>query len=156
MEQLLAARVWVLLWGGIVTFSGLIVFRMVAPPELLTWPATLSQLVVAGAMCLLLTDVFFLNVKIVAFTGEPAREQSNLAITVLKYAAFVPAVAWVPLVFEPWIETSISHLAIAVAAIGAAHLALRYRDRTIIREHCNLFHLEDDEEEFPMRLGLRY
>jgi hypothetical protein len=156
MEQLLGAKVWVLLWGAIVTFSALIAFRMVAPPELLTWPATLSQLIIAGAMCLLLTDVFFLNVKIVAFTGEPAREQSNLAITVLKYAAFVPAVAWVPLAFEPWIETDVSHLVIALAAIVAAHLALRYRHRKIIQEHCNSFYLEDDEEEFPMKLGLRY
>ena len=156
MEQLLAAKVWVLLWGAIVTFGALIAFRAVAPPELLTWPATLSQLLIAAAMCLLLTDVFFLNVKIVAFTGEPAREQSNLAITVLKYAALVPAVAWVPLVFEPWIETGVSHFVIAVAAIGAVHMALRYRHRKIILEHCSSFHLEDDEEEFPMRLGLRY
>jgi hypothetical protein len=156
IEQLLAAKVWVLLWGAIVTLSGLIAFRMAAPPELLTWPATLSQLLIAGGMCLLLTDVFFLNVKIVAFTGEPAREQTNLAMTVLKYAAFVPAVAWVPLVFEPWIEAGVSHFAIAVVAIGTAHLALRYRHRKIIREHCDLFHLEEDEEEFPMRLGLRY
>jgi hypothetical protein len=156
MEQLLAAKVWVTLWGAIVTFGALIAFRMVAPLELLTWPATLSQLLIAGAMCLLLTDAFFLNVKIVAFTGELAREQSNLAITVLKYAAFVPAVAWVPLAFEPWIEARVSHLVIAVAAIGAAHLALRHRHRKIIEEHCNSFYLEDDEEEFPMRLGLRY
>ena len=156
MEQLLGAKVWVLLWGAIVTFGALIAFRAVAPPELLTWPATLSQLLIAAAMCLLLTDVFFLNVKIVAFTGEPAREQSNLAITVLKYAAFVPAVAWIPLVIEPWIEAGISHLVIAVAATGAAHLLLRYRHRKIVQDHCNSFYLEDDEEEFPMKLGLRY
>jgi hypothetical protein len=35
-------------------------------------------------------------------------------------------------------------------------LALRGRHRTIIREHCNMPALEDGEEDFPMRLGLRY
>ena len=61
-------------------------------------------------MCLLLTDVFFLNVKIVAFTGEPAREQPNLAASLLKYIAFVPGVALFPLIAEPWIEKSQSIL----------------------------------------------
>jgi hypothetical protein len=28
--------------------------------------------------------------------------------------------------------------------------------RRIIQEHCNLPGLEEDEEDFPMKLGLRY
>ena len=93
MEQLLAAKVWVLLWARIVTFAALVSHYVgFAPPELLSWPATTSQLLVAAGMCLLLTDIFFLHVTIVAFTGEPAREQPNLAISMLKYFAFVPFV----------------------------------------------------------------
>jgi hypothetical protein len=107
-------------------------------------------------MCLLLTDIFFLNVKIVPFTGEPAREQPNLAASLLKYLAFAPAVALFPLIAEPWIEMRAEHLVLAAVAIAAAHLALRARHRTIIREHCNMPALEDGEEDFPMKLGLRY
>jgi hypothetical protein len=44
----------------------------------------------------------------------------------------------------------------AVLVIAAAHLALRFRYQAIVRQHCNLPGLEDDEEEFPMKLGLRY
>jgi hypothetical protein len=156
IEQLRAAKVWVVLWALIVTCGACFAFRVFAPAELLTMPATASQLLVAAGMCLLLTDILFLNVKNVAFSGEPARVQSNLAIGVLKYFAFVPAVAWVPLISESWIELSEQHFILVAAAIAATHLALRSRHRAIIREHCNLPGLEDDEEEFPMKLGLRY
>jgi len=156
MEQLLAAKVWVFLWGAILTFGAYFALRGFAPPELLGWPATTSQLLVAAGMCLLLTDIFFLHVTIVPFTGEPPREQSNLAISLLKYFAFVPVVASLPVSVEPWIETGVIHFFLAAFAIGAAHLALRRKHRGIIQEHCNMVELEDGEDEFPMKLGLRY
>jgi hypothetical protein len=155
MELLLAAKVWVLAWGLIVTLGACCAFRALAPPQLLTWPATLSQFLIAAGMCLLLTDLFFLHVKIVAFTGEPAREQPGLPVSLLKYFAFVPAVAWLPLVAGPWIEADARRFILAAVAIAAVHLALRRRHRRIILDHCRLRALEEYEEDFPMRLGLR-
>ncbi len=155
MEQSRAARVWALISGIIATWGTCLVSRTFSPPELLGWPATVSQLLVAMGMCLLLTDLLFLNVKIVPFTGEPAIEQTNFAVTVLKYFAFVPVVAWAPVVSEPWIETSARNMVVAAVAIAAGHLLLRTRHRLILREHCNLPGLEDDDEEFPLKLGLR-
>jgi hypothetical protein len=110
----------------------------------------------AAALSLLLTDAFFLTVKTIAFTGEPAREQPNLALTVLKYFTFFPLVIWIPVTFEPWIEASILHSLLAATVVVAAHLVfgkLRYR---ILEEHCSMPTLEDDEDDFPMKLGLRY
>jgi hypothetical protein len=156
MQQLLAAKAWVLLWACAVTMATLIALRTVSTPSLLTWPSTASQIVVAFGMCLLLTDVLFLNVTIVAFTGEPTRGQSNLAFTVLKYFTFFPVVAALPVAVEPWVQQSGQHMIAAVLVIAAAHLALRFRYQAIVRQHCNLPGLEDDEEEFPMKLGLRY
>lgn len=156
MEQLRAAKVWVFLLGLIVTCGACFAFRTFAPPDLLTLPATASQLLVAVGMCLLLTDITFLNVKIVAFTGERAREQSNLATSVLKYFAFVPAVAWVPLISESWIEISARHFIFAAGAIAVTHLALHIRHRAIVREHCTTLGHEEDEEEFLLKLGLHY
>jgi hypothetical protein len=156
MNQFLAARLWVLLWASIITFISCLAFHTIAPPELRTWPATASLLLIAAGMCLLLTDLLFINVKIVAFTGEKAREQPNLAMTVLKYFTFFPIVVWFPVVSEPWIEASVPHFVLAAAAIAAAHGALRRIHRKIIQEHCNTPGLEDDEDDFPMRLGLRY
>jgi hypothetical protein len=156
MQQLLAAKAWVLLWAGVVTMATLIALRTVSPPNLLTWPSTASQIVIASGMCLLLTDVLFLNVTIVAFTGEPTRGQSNLAFTLLKYFTFFPAVAALPVAVEPWVQQSGQHMIAAVLVIAATHLALRFRYQAIVRQHCNLPGLEDGEEEFPMKLGLRY
>jgi hypothetical protein len=156
IEQLLAAKVWVFLWGVAITFAACFAFRPFAPAELLTRPATASQLVIAAGMCLLLTDIFFLNVKVVAFTGEKEREQTKLAFTVLKYFAFFPIVAALPLGFEPWIAASFSHFLLAAAFIAAAHLAMRRFHRKIVLEQSTELALEDDEEDFPMKLGLRY
>ena len=154
MQQLSAAKTWVFLVAATISLAACFGFRAIAPPELLTWPAVASQALIAAGMCLLLTDLFFLNVKIVAFTGQPAREQPNLALTLFKFFYFIPLAAWLPTVSEPWIEKSISHFAIAAALIVCAHLALRWQHRDIIRIHSNLRELEDDEEDFPMKLGL--
>jgi len=96
------------------------------------------------------------STQTVAFTGEPAREQSNLALTLLKYLTFLPIVVWIPVAAEPWIEKSVQHFGLAAAGIVAAHLLLRKLHRLVIEEHCNMPGLEDDEDDFPMKLGLRY
>ena len=156
LEQLKAAQLWVLLWAAIVTLGACLIFRAIAPPELRSWPATASLAFLAVALCLLLTDAFFLNVKTIAFSGDTAREQPNLALTLLKYFTFFPVIVWLPVASEPWIEGSVPHFILAAAAVAAAHLGLRTLHRRIVQEHCNMPGLEDGEDDFPMKLGLRY
>ena len=156
MNQLRAAQQWTLLWAGVITLGACVAGETVAPAELRSWPAAASLLLIAAGMCLLLTDVFFLNVKTIAFTGDTAREQGNLAMAVLKYYTFFPLVVWLPVVLEPWIAAGILHFVLAASGVAAAHLALRKLHRRIIEEHCNMPGLEDDEDDFPMKLGLRY
>lgn len=156
VEQFVGAEAWILLWALLVTCGASLAFRAFAPPALLTWPATASQLLIAVGMCLLITDFLFLHQTSIPFTGEIARDQTNPAISVLKYIAFVPVVAWIPLMAEPWIEGRMRNFAVAIGAITAIHLMLRYRHRRIVREYCGMPGLEDDEEDFPMKLGLRY
>jgi hypothetical protein len=156
MEQFEAAKVWALLWGLVVTFGACAAFRVLAPPQISSWTSNLSMWLVATGMCVLLANILFLNVRIVAFTGESSGEQPNLAATLLKYIAFAPGAAVLPFFAEPWIEMSVSHFVAATMAIAAGHWALRVRQRAIIREHCNMPALEDGEEDFPMKLGLRY
>jgi hypothetical protein len=155
-QQLHAAQMWAFLCSLLVTLAACAIFRIVAPAELGTAGATRSVLLLAVALCLLLTDAFFLTVKTVAFTGEPEREQANLALTVLKYFTFFPLVIWIPVTFEPWIEASILHFLLATTVIVAAHFVFRKLRHRILEEHCNMPALEDDEDDFPMKLGLRY
>ncbi len=156
MHQLQAAKLWVLLWSAIITFGVCIALRTVAHSELRTGAAAASLVLIAAGMCLLLTDVLFLNVKMVALTGDTAREQPNLAMALLKYFTFLPILIWIPVVSEPWVEAGVSHFALAAAGIAATHLALRFVHRRNLQEHCNMPGLEDDEDDFPMKLGLRY
>jgi hypothetical protein len=113
-------------------------------------------MLMAVGMCVLLTDVFFLNVTTVAFTGRPPQEKSNLAFTVLKYFAFLPFLSWFTLAIKPAIDGSVRGFLIVAAAMTVTHLWLRHRHRRIVNEHSMQLELEEDEEEFPMKLGLRY
>jgi hypothetical protein len=107
-------------------------------------------------MCVLLTDAFFLNVTIVPFTGEPAREQANLAFTMLKYFTFFPVVTALSLASEHWIENNAEHFGIAAILVVVAHLWFRKRHRDVVRLDSSQMELEEGEEEFPIKLGLRY
>jgi len=155
LQQLRAARLWVLLSTSLVTLSASLIFCSFAPRELQTVPARLSLLLIGAGLCLLLTDAFFLNVRAVAFSGDPEREPSNLAMTVLKYFTFFPVVIWLPVAAELWIESSLVHALLAAAIIAATHFVLLYGHRRVVRYHCNVRALEDGEEDFPMKLGLR-
>lgn len=156
LDQFQAAKTWVFLWAGVITGATYLALRLISPAELLTVPATIAQAIVIGGMCLLLTDLFFLTVTTIAFTGEPVREQPSLAFTVLKYYTVFPIPAILPVALEPWVEQSMKHMIVAVCLIAATHLLLRQRHRSIVRQHCNLPALEDGEDDFPMKLGLRY
>jgi len=156
MEQLLAAKTWVLLVSGTVSCAACLALRAIAPAQLRSGAAMASELLLAAGTCLLLTDLFFLSVRVVAFSGEAEREQPSLAAAVLKYMLFFPVVAALPVALEPWIEGSARHWWIAAAVMGVLHWELRRRHSRNVAEHCEQPALEDDEEDFPMRLGLRY
>lgn len=155
IAELNAARIWVMLCAGFVTFAAMIGFRFLSPPELLTLNATTAQVIAGLGMCVLLTDFFFLRVTTVACTGQ-AGPASNLAFTVLGYFTFFPLVSWLSWASQPWMEASGLHLGIAAGGIIVLHLWLRRHHRAVVREAVQQIPLEDGEEEFPMRLGLRY
>ena len=53
-------------------------------------------------------------------------------------------------------RTKREELGVAAAIIVVLHLWFRKRHRDAVRLHCEQIDLEDDEEEVPLRLGLRY
>ncbi len=156
LDRLQAAKTWVMVCALAVTCAALLASRAIAPPELLNAAATAAQTLTVLALCLLLTDAFFLHVITVPFTGTPSSEEPNLAFTLLRYFTFFPVVVWLPIAVEPWIESKLWHFATAVIAIIAAHIGLRFCHHALVAAHCQQLPLEEDEEDFPMRLGLRY
>jgi hypothetical protein len=154
--QLLAAKTWVLLCSLAVTTGVFGVLRIMAPPELLSWPAAAAQMLTGAGICVILTDASFANVMIVPFTGEAAGEKPNLAFTLLKFFTFFPVVTTVALVSEQWIEENWVHFGVAAIAVLVIHLWFRYRHREQVGINSAQAELEEGEDGFPMRLGLRY
>ena len=156
LEQLKAAKIWALLWAVVITSTACLASHFVHEPEMRSWSTTAGLLFIAGSLSLLLSDVLFLNVKIVAFSGQPPREQPNLAFALMKTFTFFPFVVTLPIAAEPWIQVSVLHFLAAATVVAVAHFVLELRHRRVIEEHCNMPGLEEGEEDFPMKLGLRY
>jgi hypothetical protein len=155
LEQLGAVKTWALMFVGCVTVAACGVAGAIAPPELQTARSLIAEALVAVGMCLVVTDLFFLHVTTVAFTGETKNEQPNPALAVAKYFTFFPIVVWLAVFAGPWIEKSVwRYLAIAIA-LAAGHALIVMRHRTIVREYCELFPQDEEGNQFLVRLDLR-
>jgi hypothetical protein len=156
IEQFQAARLWAFLWSILLTFGFIFAARAVEPLGMQSWKAFASQLLCAAGLCLLLTDILFLYVKTLPFSGEDAREETNIAFSILKYSIYLPIVALLPVGAEKWMEADAVRLAVAAAGLVITHVLIGIYHRSQIQEYCSMRALEDDEEEFPLRLGLHY
>jgi len=156
IKGLQAVKTWVLACAVLASAVVVALLRLVAPAELLTLHATAAQLVVGAGLCVILTDAVFAPVLIVPFTGESVGEAPNLAFTLLKFFTFFPFVTSGALLAEVWIENSWPHCAAAALTVLVVHLWFRYRHREAVRINSQQAEVEEGEDDFPMRLGLRY
>ena len=135
----------------------MLLIGLVAPPELRGWKSVLSQALVAIGLCLLLTDALFLKVRSLPFTGEQRAPATNLAFILLQYFGFFPPLVWLSVGLEPWLEASMWHVAGTVVSDSRPRIShMRRVDRKNAEYYADLIDLDDYEEEFPQRLGLRY
>jgi hypothetical protein len=154
LDQLTPPRLWVLLSSMALTLTTVAALQLVSSRSGLITIA--GQLLVAVGLCLLLTDAFFLTVKIIPFTGTFFPSRTNLVFGIVLYFGLFPTLIVVTLSCISWIEAGAGHLAIAALLIASAHLALQAVHRKIVAEHASLLDVDEEEEEFPQRLGLRY
>jgi hypothetical protein len=103
-----------------------------------------------------LTDTLFLKVRSLPFTGDTKAPATNLAFTLLQYFGFFPTLVWLSMGLEPWLTTSLWHAAGTAVVIMATHLWMSRVHRKNVSYYADLIDLDDYEEEFPQRLGLRY
>jgi hypothetical protein len=151
-----AAKRWVFLRSALLSLAAAGCAWMFGGPATHGWMFAAGQLVVALGWSFVLTDLFFLNVTTIPFTGARSNSATNFALLLIPYLGFFPAVVMFTVGLEPAIEASIGHLAIAAGIMAGAHLLLRAIYRSRIAEHVHQIEADEDEEEFPLRLGLRY
>ena len=147
LEMLSAARIWAFACSAIVTLTAVVLFRVIAPSELLTLPSTAAQLLLAVGLCVVLADAFFLNVTTVAFTGEPQQEPPNLAFTILKYFLFFQPVVAFAAVVPVWIGHSLVRFSLVAIGFTAAHFMLQARHHEVVKEYCLYDSSQDGEGE---------
>lgn len=157
LPHLSAARRWVLTWTLLLTLATAAWICAVAGQPLNAHIRFVAiQGLVAIAASLLLTDAFFLNVRSIPFTGAKANSATNLALLLIPYIGFFPAVVLFTVSLEPVIEGSFTRIGLAAATLFAIHPVLTRIHRTRILEHLRQIESDEDEEDFPLRLGLRY
>jgi hypothetical protein len=156
VEQLDATELWILPFAIVLTLGVVALVATIAPPALHGWRPVLSQALVGIGLSLLLTDVLFLVVRSIPFTGGERASGTNLAFILLQYFGLFPPLVLVMVDLQPWLEAALWHVAVAVGMIAGAHFAMRRAHKKNAGYYANLIDLDDDEEEFPQRLGLRY
>lgn len=154
LERAAAAKRWVMLASLAVTLVMLGLLRIYAPPEVRTVLSTTAQIVLAVAFCVLLTDFVFMRNDAVPFTGAPARQQKNLAFTVLGFFIFLPLIMAISLGCEIWMERDIRNLGVAIVIATVIHLWLRKLSNDHIRLSCAEPAIEEGEEQIYHPLGL--
>ncbi|MGB9029109.1 MAG: hypothetical protein WCC27_03230 [Acidobacteriaceae bacterium] len=156
LVEVSAAKRWVFLWSALLSLAAAGCAWMFGGPAAHGWMFVAGQVVVALGWSLVLTDLFFLNVTTIPFTGARSNSATNFALLLIPYLGFFPAVVMFTVALEPIVEASVGHLAIAAAFMAGAHFLLRAMHRSRIADHVQHIDADEDEEEFPLRLGLRY
>ena len=155
LVQLSAVKTWAFVFVGCITGATCTIAGVIAPPELLTARAAIAEALVAAGMCIVLTDLFFLHITTVAFTGAAKSEQPNPALAVAKYFTFFPIVVWLSVFAGPWIERSGWRYVAAAIALVVVHALIEIRHRVIVREYCLLSRPDEEDNLFLVRLDLR-
>jgi hypothetical protein len=156
IPQVRAAQRWVFVWSLLLTLAAAAWAFVAEPAPLHTSRFAAGQVAVATGLSLLLTDAFFFNVKTIAFTGVQSRSATNLALLIIPYLGFFPAIVMFTVGLEPVIEATWASLWVTAAIVVAAHLVLERLHRNRMAEYLQQVEADEDEEEFPLRLGLRY
>ncbi len=154
LDHLVATKVWVFLWASALSLAAVAGARVIGPVALRGWRVTAVQVVVAVGLSLLLTDAFFMKVKVVPFTKWQSAGQRNLALLVIPYLVYFPLLVMYTVDLEGWMERSGRHLVYAVCFVAIVHGMLRRRHRRIVNEQAGRVELEDVEVVYQ-GLGLR-
>jgi hypothetical protein len=155
-EQLMASRHLLLLCGLVLTLGIAVLFHFLTPHEWRGVKAIVVQVLTAIGLCVLLTDLYFLNVRNIPFTGVRTASPTHLASVMVLYLGFFPLLILLTLNLESWMDAGWQHIAFVVAAAATMHVALRTVHQSILAAWSRQVDLDDDQEEFPQTLGLRY
>lgn len=153
--QLNAARHWALGWSLALSMAVVAMECALVPALHLEWRLWATQVLVAVALCVLLTDAFFLSLRAIPFTHRALDDERNLAFLLVPYLGAFPAVVLATISAEPWIEASGLHMLATALGVAAIHFALREVHRGTVRDCLGRPEDRDDQVRYPLGLGTR-
>ena len=156
LGQLIATKRWVFLWAVILSLGTMASMHAITPIDFKGWRVNVVQGLVAVGLSLLLTDIFFLTVRTIPFTGTRPKPATHLAVVLVQYLGVFPILIFLTLSAENWMQASMTRVVFAAVMIAALHLGMELLHRRIVAEYSNQAELDEDQEEFPQTLGLRF
>lgn len=149
-----AARRWILWWTMLLVAAVAALACMTGP--LHSWRFAMSQGFAAVALNLLLIDAFLSDLGTIPFTENRSTSATNLALLLIPYLGFFPAIVLFTVAVEPWLEASASRVAWAAALGIVVHIVMLSIHKARVAESFQQIEGDEDQEDFPLRLGLRY
>jgi hypothetical protein len=153
-DHLYAPEIWAGVCASLVTVTFAAVLHVLSPYGFQAGRTLLFQALIAIAVSILLTDIFFFNERAIPFTEAPTYSVSNLSFVVITYFLLFPAFTLGLVAVEPWIEASPLHLVVAILGAGATHIILRRVKSRRISEHAKTLDM-DEAILMPGQMGLR-
>ena len=114
-----------------------------------------ALLLMAIAIPVLLTQVFFLAEVNISFTEAPAHSVNELSWLVLTWFAAFPLFCYAIATLLSWAETSLLHLLLTAAVVLAIHFALSDTKKRVAAHYLKRLDLGDDTTLLPGEMGLR-
>jgi hypothetical protein len=146
--------IWITLFAIIIGTATALFLHALSPTTLRAPCVTAGQVLVAGGLSLLLSDIFLFSVRTIPFTQLRKGSVNDLPLAVIRYFVVFPFFVSIVVDQEAWLEASATHLFITSLAFAAAHLLLqRAHSRLIAQSFLDI--PPNEVEEFPQGLGLR-
>ena len=123
-EHLRAVLLWVSAVVSVVALAAVAVVDGFAPAAMRGALHVTAQMVVAIGITVLLAKFFFLRIREIPFTTTRVPSTKDLPISFVRYMVIFPAFVLFVVEREPWVETSLVHLAATVAMFVGMYLLL--------------------------------
>jgi hypothetical protein len=152
--HLAGTSIWITLFALVIGTATAISLHVFSPTALKIPRITAGQILVAGGLSLLLSDIFLFSIRTVPFTHLRKGSVNDLPLAVIRYFVLFPFFVSIVVGQETWIEASATHLFVTFLLFAATHLLLQGTHSRFLAQSVLDMPLTEVED-FPQGLGLR-
>jgi hypothetical protein len=152
--HLAGTGIWITLFALVIGAATTLSLHTLSPETLKIPRVAAGQILVAGGLSLLLSDIFLFSIRTIPFTHLRKGSVNDLPLAVARYFVLFPFFVAIVVHQEAWIEAGAAHLFITLVLFAAAH-ALLEKARAQFLTQSALDVPPHEADDFPQSLGLR-